>query len=146
VLVYPISRRANLRAISELGRQPSASAPGVPTLEVPGLDAVSISLGRLVHDGRRAGANSRSKMRELIGKVGADPLFKQSLENVKVVPDYRDAPEFKKFFRRRPPAPGGRVKSDGPYRRTQRSSAALFISAPVNCSASSLKSATIRSG
>jgi tripartite-type tricarboxylate transporter receptor subunit TctC len=38
------------------------------------------------------------KMRELIGKVAADPTFKGALEKVQVVPDYRDAPEFRKFF------------------------------------------------
>ncbi|MND05857.1 hypothetical protein D3C83_268880 [compost metagenome] len=37
-------------------------------------------------------------MRELIAKVMADPTFKKALEAAKVVPDYRDAPEFKKFF------------------------------------------------
>jgi tripartite-type tricarboxylate transporter receptor subunit TctC len=39
-----------------------------------------------------------TRMRQLIAKVAADPLFKQALENVQVVPDYRDAPEFKPFF------------------------------------------------
>ncbi|MBX9812072.1 MAG: hypothetical protein K2Y16_10765 [Burkholderiales bacterium] len=38
------------------------------------------------------------KLRELIRKVASDPLFKQALEKVQVVPDYRDAPEFRQFF------------------------------------------------
>jgi tripartite-type tricarboxylate transporter receptor subunit TctC len=37
-------------------------------------------------------------MRGLAAKATADPSFKQTLEGVQVVPDYRDAPEFKKFF------------------------------------------------
>jgi len=40
----------------------------------------------------------QARMRELIAKAAADPSFKQALENVQVVPDYRDAPEFRKFF------------------------------------------------
>jgi tripartite-type tricarboxylate transporter receptor subunit TctC len=38
------------------------------------------------------------KMRALIGKAAHDPAFTKALENVQVVPGYRDAPEFKKFF------------------------------------------------
>jgi tripartite-type tricarboxylate transporter receptor subunit TctC len=38
------------------------------------------------------------EMRELIAKAAADPLFKQALQKVQVVPDYRDEPEFRKFF------------------------------------------------
>jgi len=37
-------------------------------------------------------------LRALVAKVAADPAFKSALEKVQVVPDYRDAPEFKKFF------------------------------------------------
>jgi tripartite-type tricarboxylate transporter receptor subunit TctC len=39
-----------------------------------------------------------NKMRELVRKAAADPLFRKSLDNVQVVPDYRDTPEFRKFF------------------------------------------------
>ena len=39
-----------------------------------------------------------NKMRDLVRKAAADPLFKKSLDNVQVVPDYRDTPEFIKFF------------------------------------------------
>jgi tripartite-type tricarboxylate transporter receptor subunit TctC len=37
-------------------------------------------------------------MRELIAKATADPSFTATLEKVRVVPDYRDAQEFRKFF------------------------------------------------
>jgi tripartite-type tricarboxylate transporter receptor subunit TctC len=37
-------------------------------------------------------------MRVLIAKATADPSFKATLEKVQVVPDYRDAAEFKQFF------------------------------------------------
>ena len=40
----------------------------------------------------------QQRMRQLIAKVTADPAFKQALEAIHVVPDYRDAPEFRKFF------------------------------------------------
>ena len=37
-------------------------------------------------------------MRDLIRRAAADPMFKQALEKVEVVPDYREGAEFKKFF------------------------------------------------
>ena len=39
-----------------------------------------------------------TKLRDLVRKASNDPAFKQALENVQVVPDYRDAPDFRKFF------------------------------------------------
>jgi len=39
-----------------------------------------------------------NRVRALVAKVAADPGFKSALEKVQVVPDYRDAPEFKRFF------------------------------------------------
>ena len=48
----------------------------------------------------RAGvpAPALTRLRQLIGQVAADPQFRQALENVQVVPDYRDSAEFRKFF------------------------------------------------
>ena len=40
----------------------------------------------------------QKKMREVVGKAANDPSFKSALEKIQVVPDYRDAPEFRKFF------------------------------------------------
>jgi tripartite-type tricarboxylate transporter receptor subunit TctC len=39
-----------------------------------------------------------TKLRDLIRKAANEPAFKQSLDNVQVVPDYRDSPDFRKFF------------------------------------------------
>jgi tripartite-type tricarboxylate transporter receptor subunit TctC len=39
-----------------------------------------------------------TRLRQTIGQVTADPQYKQALENVQVVPDYRDSAEFRKFF------------------------------------------------
>ena len=39
-----------------------------------------------------------TRLRQVIGQVAADAQFKQALENVQVVPDYRDSAEFRKFF------------------------------------------------
>jgi tripartite-type tricarboxylate transporter receptor subunit TctC len=39
-----------------------------------------------------------AKLREVIRKAVEDQSFKDAMTNVQVVIDYRDAPEFKKFF------------------------------------------------
>jgi tripartite-type tricarboxylate transporter receptor subunit TctC len=95
--VYPYIPTGQLRAIASWGAKPSASLPDVPTLRSLGYDVEAyLWVGLFTTAG--VPAPILGKMRELIGKVAADPLFKQTLENVQVVPDYRDAPEFKKFF------------------------------------------------
>jgi tripartite-type tricarboxylate transporter receptor subunit TctC len=95
--VYPYIPSGKLRAIASWGAKPSASLPDAPTLRSLGYDAEAyLWVGLFTTAG--VPAPILGKMRELIGKVAADPLFKQSLENVQVMPDYRDAPEFKKFF------------------------------------------------
>ena len=95
--VYPYIPSGKLRALASWGAKPSASLPGVPTLRSLGYDAEAyLWVGLFTTAG--VPAPILTKMRELIGKVAADPVFKQALENVQVVPDYRDAPEFKKFF------------------------------------------------
>ena len=39
-----------------------------------------------------------NKLREAIRKSVADPAFQDAMTKVQVVVDYRDTPEFKKFF------------------------------------------------
>ena len=95
--VYPYVKSGQLRAIASWGAKPYPSLPDVPTF---------VSMGKNIEAylwvGLFTSANTpaplQQKMRELIAKVAADPSFKQALENVQVVPDYRDAPEFRKFF------------------------------------------------
>ena len=95
--VYPYFAPGKLRPIANMGAKPAAKLPEVPTLVSMKLDVEAYLWVGLFTTGGTP-APILNKMRELIGKVAADPSFKQALENVQVVPDYRDAPEFKKFF------------------------------------------------
>jgi tripartite-type tricarboxylate transporter receptor subunit TctC len=95
--VYPYLAPGKLRAIANMGAKPAAAQPNVPTLRSMNLDVEAYLWVGLFTTGGTP-APILTKMRELIGKVANDPLFKQALENAQVVPDYRDAPEFKKFF------------------------------------------------
>jgi tripartite-type tricarboxylate transporter receptor subunit TctC len=95
--VYPYIAPGKLRAIANMGAKPAAALPNVPTLRSMNLDVEAYLWVGLFTTGGTP-APILAKMRELIGKVANDAAFKQALENVQVVPDYRDAPEFKKFF------------------------------------------------
>ncbi len=95
--VYPYFESGKLRPIASMGAKTAASLPNVPTLLSMKYDVEAyLWVGLFTTAG--VPAPIMTKMRELVGKVAGDPTFKQALENVKVVPDYRDAPEFKKFF------------------------------------------------
>jgi tripartite-type tricarboxylate transporter receptor subunit TctC len=95
--VYPYIPSGKLRPIASWGAKPSASLANVPTLRSLGYDVEAyLWVGLFTTAGVPDPIYTR--MRQLVAKVAADPLFKQALENVKVVPDYRDAPEFKPFF------------------------------------------------
>jgi len=39
-----------------------------------------------------------TQLRDVVRKVAMDPTFKDALVKVKIVPDYRDTPDFKTFF------------------------------------------------
>jgi len=95
--VYPYIPSGKLRPIASWGAKPSASLASVPTLKSLGYD-VEAYLWVGVFTTAGVPDPIYTRMRQLIAKVAADPLFKQALENVQVVPDYRDAPEFKPFF------------------------------------------------
>ncbi len=95
--VYPYVPSGKLRPIASWGAKPSVSLANVPTLRSLGYDVEAyLWVGLFTTAGVPDPIYTR--MRQLIAKVAADPLFKQALENVQVVPDYRDAPEFKPFF------------------------------------------------
>jgi len=95
--VYPYVPSGKLRPIASWGAKPSTSLANVPTLKSLGYD-VEAYLWVGVFTTAGVPDPIYSRMRQLIAKAAADPLFKQALENVQVVPDYRDAPDFKPFF------------------------------------------------
>ncbi|HKU71656.1 MAG TPA: tripartite tricarboxylate transporter substrate binding protein [Burkholderiales bacterium] len=95
--IYPYVKSGQLRAIASWGAKPYPAMPEVPTFKSLGKD-IEAYLWVGVFTSAATPAPLQVKMRELIAKAAADPAFKQALENVQVVPDYRDAPEFRKFF------------------------------------------------
>lgn len=95
--VYPHVRSGKLRALANWGVKPHPSLPDVMPLKSLGYDVEAyLWVGLFTAAGTPE--PTMAKLRELIRKAAADPLFKQSLEKAQVVPDYRDAPEFKQFF------------------------------------------------
>lgn len=95
--VYPHIQSGKLRPIASWGVKPYPALPNVPTFKSMGID-IEAYLWVGLFTGANVPEAIRVKMRQMIGKAAADPLFKQSLEKVQVVPDYRDEPEFRKFF------------------------------------------------
>ena len=95
--IYTYVKSGKLRPIASWGVKPHPSMPDVPTFKSQGID-VEAYLWVGLFTAAATPEPVQMKMRELIAKVAADPGFKQALENVQVVPDYRDAPEFRKFF------------------------------------------------
>jgi len=95
---YPFIKSGKLRAIASWGTKSHPALPDVPTFQSLGYQNVEAYLwvGLFTRTGIPEPVFSR--MRELLAKATADPSFKATLEKVQVVPDYRDAPEFKKFF------------------------------------------------
>jgi tripartite-type tricarboxylate transporter receptor subunit TctC len=95
--VYQYIKSGQLRPIASWGAKPYPSLPDVPTFKSMGKD-IEAYLWVGLFTSAATPAPLQTRMRELIAKVAADSTFKQALENVQVVPDYRDAPEFRKFF------------------------------------------------
>ena len=95
---YPYIKSGKLRAIVSWGTKPHPALPDVPTFQSMGYKDVEAYLwvGLFTRTGIPEPIFNR--LRALAAKATADPSFKQTLESVQVVPDYRDAPEFKKFF------------------------------------------------
>lgn len=102
--IYPYVQSGKLRALASYGVKPHPALPDVPTFKSQGVDIEAyLWVGLFTTAGMPEPVFD--KMRQLIGKAAADPSFKDALEKVRVVPDYRDTPEFQKFF-------------DADYRRT----------------------------
>jgi tripartite-type tricarboxylate transporter receptor subunit TctC len=95
--IYPYVQAGKLRAIASYGVKPHPALPDVPTFKSQGVDIEAyLWVGLFTTAG--VPEPTFNKMRELVRKAAADPAFKQALEKVRVVPDYRDTPEFQKFF------------------------------------------------
>ena len=95
--VYPHVKSGKLRALANWGVKPHPSLPDVQPLKSMGYD-MEAYLWVGVFTSAAVPEATMTKLRDLVRKASNDPAFKQALENVQVVPDYRDAPDFRKFF------------------------------------------------
>jgi tripartite-type tricarboxylate transporter receptor subunit TctC len=96
--LYPHVRVGKLRAIASWGLKSHPAFPDTPTFQSLGYQNVEAYLWVGLFTRVGVPEPTLIKMRQLIAKAAADPLFKQALQKVQVVPDYRDEPEFRKFF------------------------------------------------
>jgi tripartite-type tricarboxylate transporter receptor subunit TctC len=96
--LYPHVQAGKLRAIASWGLKPHPAFPKTPTFQSMGYKDVEAYLwvGLFVRSGTPEPIFN--KLRELVSKAASDPTFRKALENVQVVPNYLDAPEFRKFF------------------------------------------------
>lgn len=95
--IYPYVKSGKLRAIASYGIKPHPALPDVPTFKSQGINVEAyLWVGLFTSAG--VPEPLQIKMRELIARTAADPSFKSALEKIQIVPDYRDAPEFRKFF------------------------------------------------
>jgi tripartite-type tricarboxylate transporter receptor subunit TctC len=95
---YPFVQQGKLRAIASWGTKPHPAYPDLPTFQSLGYKNVEAYLWVGLFTRTGIPEPVFNKLRELIAKATADPSFKSTLDKVLVVPDYRDAPEFRKFF------------------------------------------------
>jgi len=95
--VYSYVKSGKLLAIASYGDKAHPALPDLPLMKNSGYDIEAyLWVGLFTRVGIPAPV--LTKLRETVAKVAADPQYQQALQNVQVVPDYRDAPEFRKFF------------------------------------------------
>lgn len=95
---YPFVKQGKLRAIVSWGTKPHPAYPDLPTFQSLGYKDVEAYLWVGVFTRTGIPEPVVSKLRALMAKATSDSTFKATLEKVQVVPDYRDASEFKIFF------------------------------------------------
>jgi tripartite-type tricarboxylate transporter receptor subunit TctC len=96
--LYAHVQSGKLKTIGSWGTKPHPAFPDVPTLQSMGYKDVEAYLWVGVFTTAGVPEATFNKMRDVVRKAANDPSFKQTLEKVHVVPDYRDAPEFRQFF------------------------------------------------
>ena len=95
--VFPHIKSGKLRALGLTDVKRSASLPDVPTMKEAGYDVEAyLWVGLFTTAG--APEATMTKLRDVIRKAVADPLFHDAMAKSQVVIDYRDAPDFRKFF------------------------------------------------
>ncbi len=95
--VYPHIKSGKLRALGVSDVKRAASLADVPTLKETGYD-VEAYLWVGLFTAAAVPEATFTKLRDVVRKSVADPLFQDAMSKSQVVIDYRDTPEFKKFF------------------------------------------------
>jgi tripartite-type tricarboxylate transporter receptor subunit TctC len=95
--VYPYVHGGKIKVLAVTSAKRSALMADVPTLKESGLD-VEAYLWVGLFTNAATPEPSMSKLREVVRKSVADPAFHDAMTKVQVAIDYRDAPEFRKFF------------------------------------------------
>ena len=95
--VYPHVASGKMRAIASWGVKPHPALPDVKTFKEQGID-VEAYLWVGVFTAAGIPDATLTQLRDVVRKAATDPAFKDALEKVKIVPDYRDTPDFKTFF------------------------------------------------
>ncbi len=96
--VYSYVKSGKLRALASYGLKPHPSLPEVPTFQSIGYKDVEAYLWVGLFTSKATPAPLLAQMRQLVAKAANDPAFKQALEKVQVVPDFRPGDEFRRFF------------------------------------------------
>ena len=95
---YPFVKQGKLRAIVSWGTKSHPAYPDLPTFRSLGYKDVEAYLWVGVFARSGTPEPIFNKLRALMAKATSDPSFRATLEKVQVVPDYRDASEFRIFF------------------------------------------------
>jgi len=95
--VFPHIKSGKLRPLGLSDVKRSAALPDVPTMKEAGYDVEAyLWVGLFTAAG--VPEATMTKLRDVIRKSVADPMFHDAMAKSQVVIDYRDAPDFKKFF------------------------------------------------
>lgn len=95
--VYPQVKGGKLHVLAISSLKRSASLPDVPTLKETGFEVEAyLWVGLFTAAG--VPEPTFNKLRGVVRRSVADPLFQDAMTKSQVVIDYRDAPAFKEFF------------------------------------------------
>lgn len=95
--VYSHIKAGKMRAIASWGSKRYPALPDVQTFMEQGFN-IEAYLWVGVFTTAGLPDSTLTNLRDLIRKVAMDPAFKDALNKLKIVPDYRDTPDFKAFF------------------------------------------------
>jgi tripartite-type tricarboxylate transporter receptor subunit TctC len=95
--VHPHIQGGKLRPLASWGAKRIPALPDVPTLQELGYKAEAyLWVGLFTTAG--VPEPTMKALREIVGKAAQDPEFVAAMKKINSTVDYRDAPEFKKFF------------------------------------------------